>query len=205
MPNCQTVRKIKKQENFPPFRCASWPRPGWGMWYCRTRRKSALVDNSFTCSKTIRHALQWISIPAALIMMLSCHQATAQEAETAPTCTGCSNSNTPRSSLRGAKPRSAKNPQLRAETGSLASYNGAWGGVSSGGCIATWNWTIQVSNGIISGNNVSGRVSRAGSASGHMVVLGTTYIFAGHLGSSQASGTWTAGGGCSGRWTAAKS
>jgi len=99
----------------------------------------------------------------------------------------------------------SKKQQPRTGTGSLALYNGTWGGLSTGACIPNYNWTVQVSNGIITGNNCSGFVSRVGYLRASMIVNGQKYDVIGHANSSQASGTWVSTGNCSGRWTAAKS
>ena len=107
-------------------------------------------------------------------------------------------------SVRGAKP-SNRVSSIPSGRGSVALYNGAWSGVSTGHCIAAWSWTLQVSNGIISGRATSGRVSGGGAISGAMEVVGTIYNFVGHMRRDEASGTWTSRPGCFGRWTATKS
>jgi hypothetical protein len=89
--------------------------------------------------------------------------------------------------------------------GSVGLYNGTWNGVSTGHCIAAWTWTLQVSNGAISGSGTNGRVTEGGAINGVMVVLGTAYNFVGHLNPKEASGTWTSRPGCFGGWTATKS
>jgi hypothetical protein len=89
--------------------------------------------------------------------------------------------------------------------GSVTLYNGTWNGVSTGHCIAAWTWTLQVSNGVISGSGTNGRVTEGGGINGVMVVLGTAYNFVGHLNPKEASGTWTSRPGCFGGWTATKS
>jgi hypothetical protein len=108
-------------------------------------------------------------------------------------------------SKKNASSSQNKKSQDRRESGSQTSFNGTWNGLSIGGCFTHYSWTIQVSNGIISGNNATGRVSSGGSVNGYMMVMGNKYNFAGHARSGQASGSWIKTGDCSGRWTATKS
>lgn len=123
----------------------------------------------------------------------------AQEATTAPTCTGCSKAGKP-----PAKPRAAARAAPKAAARSVVNNEGAWSGTSSGPCIMTWRWTIHISNGTISGNKVSGNITRGGSGRGVMVVFGKSYRFAGQFRGTSASGTWTSAE-CSGGWTGTKS
>lgn len=86
-----------------------------------------------------------------------------------------------------------------------SSFDGSWAGVSVGPCIGRFGWTLQVSNGIISGNNTTGQIARNGATNGDMVVLGKHYVFRGvSRTSGQASGTWISPK-CSGNWTAVRS
>ena len=89
--------------------------------------------------------------------------------------------------------------------GSVALYNDTYSVVSTGRCVPSWSWTLQVSNGIISGPTTSGRVSGGGAISGAMEVVGTTYNFVGHMHRDEASGTWKSRPGCFGTWTATRS
>lgn len=103
--------------------------------------------------------------------------------------------------------RRASQPSRRGEGTATrgASFDGSWAGVSVGPCIGKFGWTLQVSNGIISGSNTSGQITRSGATNGDMVVLGKHYIFRGvSRPSGQASGTWTSPT-CSGSWTAVRS
>ena len=86
-----------------------------------------------------------------------------------------------------------------------SSFDGSWAGMSVGPCIGKFGWTLQVSNGVISGNNTTGQITRSGATNGDMVVLGKHYLFRGvSRASGQASGTWTSPN-CSGHWTAVRS
>jgi len=130
----------------------------------------------------------------------------AEEATTPPTCTGCSGSGVvkhrskPQRSVR-ASPKAA----ARAVTNRPAINNdGSWSGVSTGPCIVTWRWSLDVINGTISGRKTTGQVSRTGSVGGAMVVFGKTYKFSGRFHGSVGSGAWRSAE-CSGTWTAAKS
>ena len=94
---------------------------------------------------------------------------------------------------------------MRAETGTPAA-SGAWTGVSTGGCIPNWRWTLQISGeGIITGSGATGHVGRGGAGNGIMRVFGKNYYFVGHFGPSTGSGTWKRDDGCSGSWTGTKS
>jgi hypothetical protein len=144
-------------------------------------------------------------LAAIFLIAMSCVAALAQEAGTSPTCTGCT------AQPRASSPNVPRGPKARkAEQGgsiarSSAIFDGAWSGTSTGSCIMTWNWKIEVSNGVISGNNVSGHISSSGSISGSMTVFGSKYDFSGHVNTAQGGGTWITTGNCSGRWTIAKS
>ena len=206
-PNCEN----KYQYSGSQFAHAKLPTLGQRISLAQASLWSGVFDN-FVGGGNVRRAYLCLPIVTAAVFAFICYQAAAQEAGTTPTCTGCSNSNASagrgsptNTRSRNTKRVSSKNSQLRAETGSLLGYNGTWSGVSTGHCIATWNWKIEVNNGNISGNNISGHVSRGGSANGSMIVFGTRYNFVGHMSLNQATGTWTTGGNCSGGWTAAKS
>jgi hypothetical protein len=122
--------------------------------------------------------------------------AVAYEAETAPSCTGCRQSSSER-----AKPASSGKRTRPAEA--AVHNDGAWEGVSSGPCIMTWNWTIDVSNGRLTGDQTTGTVSRGGAVRGTMVVFSSRYRFVGHMNGRRASGTWRTTE-CSGNWTASR-
>jgi hypothetical protein len=147
------------------------------------------------------------SIKCLVIVLFSmcCRAAVAQEAGTSPTCTGCAEP--PHASSHNVSHGSTS--RKAAQGGSIARssavFDGAWSGISTGSCIATWNWKIEVSGGIISGNNVTGRISNSGSIIGSMTVFGSKYDFSGHVNTAQGGGTWITTGNCSGRWTIAKS
>ena len=85
--------------------------------------------------------------------------------------------------------------------GSVALYNDTYSVVSTGRCVPSWSWTLQVSNGIISGPTTSGRVSAGGAVSGAM----GEYNFVGHMHRDGASGTWKSRPGCFGTWAATRS
>jgi hypothetical protein len=108
---------------------------------------------------------------------------------------------------RDVKSRPAKRASRapRAESGATASANGTWPVSAVGRCIPPWQLTFLISNGVISGSGTTGQVSRGGSASGHVVVLGMRFDFIGHFGARQGSGTFTGADGCPGTWTATKS
>jgi hypothetical protein len=99
-----------------------------------------------------------------------------------------------------------KPPVKRASQATLgSSFDGSWAGMSVGPCIGKFGWTLQVSNGVISGNNTTGQIVRSGATNGDMVVLGKHYLFKGVTrASGQASGTFTSPN-CSGNWTAVRS
>jgi hypothetical protein len=125
----------------------------------------------------------------------------AEEATTAPTCTGCSRA--PAAKHR-AKPQRASRAAARPAAKPAVNNDGAWDGVSRGPCIVTWKWTIGVSGGIITGHNTSGSVARGGQTHGSMVVFGKTYRFSGRFNGGTGAGTWKSVE-CSGSWTATKS
>jgi hypothetical protein len=141
-----------------------------------------------------------------LLVGITCRGAAAQEGGTSPTCTGCGGA------PKHVRTHIAKHPRTRPreQTGSLAVYDGAWAGNSYGACIINgWSWAIQINDGNVSGEGVTGRVSRGGSILGTMLVFGSNYEFRGEVGASQASGTWVvrsgAKAGCAGTWKAVKS
>lgn len=125
--------------------------------------------------------------------------ATAQEATTAPTCTGCS----PGAVKRSAKPRAAVRAAPRETARPAVDNEGRWVGVSTGPCIVTWRWRVKISHGTLSGKNATGQVARSGASRGVMTVFGKTYRFSGRFGGATASGTWV-GPACSGAWSASK-
>jgi hypothetical protein len=101
-------------------------------------------------------------------------------------------------------PSERKSPQPTSKAESLGIYNGTWSGLSTGACIPNYSWTVHVSNGMISGNNTSGNISRGGSLRASMIVNAYKYSVVGRANSTQASGTWATTGNCSGRWTATR-
>ena len=125
----------------------------------------------------------------------------AEEATTAPTCTGCSRAPAVK---HHAKPQRAPRVAARSPARAAVNNDGAWSGMSSGPCIPNWKWTLGISGGAISGHNVSGSVARGGATRGAMVVFGKTYNFVGHFNGGTGAGTWKSVE-CSGSWTAAKS
>ena len=147
-----------------------------------------------------------LSIAAGIVAAADCRRAAAEEAATAPTCTGCSSSKPERS----LSPRSRHTESRRAErTASRRepagnSYDGNWSGQSTGSCIPNYNWSIHVSNGVISGSQSNGSVTRGGFVRATMTVNGYLYAVTGRASTSTASGTWRTTGNCSGRWTASR-
>jgi len=112
-----------------------------------------------------------------------------------------------RHAVRKPPVKRASQPPRRGEGAATlgSSFDGSWAGMSVGPCIGKFGWTLQVSNGVISGNNTTGQVARSGATNGDMVVLGRHYLFKGvSRASGQASGTWTSPN-CSGNWTAVRS
>ena len=136
---------------------------------------------------------------ACCLLGVPAYPSVAQEATTAPTCTGCSKSR--QATRQAARCRRPAAPKAAAR---VVNNEGTWAGASSGPCIMTWRWTIHISNGAITGNKTSGNITRSGSGRGVMVVFGKSYRFAGQFRGNSASGTWT-GAKCSGGWTGAKS
>lgn len=157
----------------------------------------------------IRGKLLLIAIAGAMIVPLNYDRARAEEAATSPTCTGCSGSKSRVS--QEAKPhrqkvnRSEASSSGRGAGGGVAGFNGTWAGLSTGDCIPNYNWTIYVNNGVISGTNTSGSLTRGGSVRASMLVNGSRYDVVGRASGSGASGTWVTSGDCAGRWTATKS
>ncbi len=92
----------------------------------------------------------------------------------------------------------------RGSTRASYSYDGSWSGVSTGSCINRFSWTVQITNGVLSGGNTVGHVSRGGVVNGIMTVVGKPYRFVGRGRRDQFAGTWTAPGPCSGRWIATR-
>lgn len=135
-----------------------------------------------------------LAVPAA-------HPSLAQEATTAPTCTGCSR---PPAVKRPAKPHVAAPAKPRAAARPAVNNEGTWSGASVGPCIPRWTWTIEVNGGVISGRNTSGHVARGGAGQGVMVVFGKSYRFRGQFRGTSAGGTWTSES-CSGSWTGTRS
>ena len=114
---------------------------------------------------------------------------------------------TTRQAARKPPVKRASQPPRRGERAATlgSSFDGSWAGVSVGPCIGKFGWTLQVSNGVISGNNTTGQIARSGATRGDMVVMGKHYLFKGvSRASGQASGTWTSPS-CSGNWTAVRS
>lgn len=120
---------------------------------------------------------------------------------------GDQESTRPRSSPKSerVRPRRTTAARERGPAQATSSYDGSWAGVSVGPCISTWKWNVQISNGVLTGNDTFGQVSRTGSVSGRMKVFGTTYNFSGRGSGGQMGGTWVAPGSCSGTWTAIRS
>jgi hypothetical protein len=140
------------------------------------------------------------SLALACLVVIGPAPSVAQEATTAPTCTGCSRTPVVK---RTPKPRAAVRAAPRAAAPVAVSADGRWAGVSTGPCIPTWRWTLQVSDGVVSGSGATGQASR-GSIRGVMKVLGRAYHFVGRMGGTTGSGTWRSNE-CSGAWTAVRS
>jgi len=106
-----------------------------------------------------------------------------------------------------ARPRPSKRVSRSPATEgrAAAGIDGSWPVSATGRCIPPWQLTFLISNGVISGSGATGKVSRGGSASGQVVVLGLRFDFIGHFGARQASGTFTGADGCPGTWSATKS
>ena len=101
--------------------------------------------------------------------------------------------------------RASQPARRREQAPTSGSYDGSWAGMSVGPCIGHFGWNVQVSNGIISGNNTTGRISRGGATNGDMVVMGKHFVFKGTTrANGQASGTWISPN-CTGSWTAVRS
>jgi hypothetical protein len=148
---------------------------------------------------------------AACFILMGLVHSGAQEATTSPTCTGCARPDVakrqakPRAAPRAA-PRESSAPRMPSRSAPSRSVNndGRWAGVSTGPCIPTWRWTLQVGNGAVSGRNTTGQISRSGAMQGVMVVLGKAYRFTGRMSGTAGSGKWVSAE-CSGVWSAAKS
>jgi hypothetical protein len=158
------------------------------------------------CSRPDRGRGAIISgVLAASILVIGClipRGAAAEEAGTAPTCTGCSGS-----SSESAKPigRRTFSGRRNPSTEAALRNEGAWEVTATGSCIMTWKLTINVSNGTISGSETTGSVSREGVMRGSVLILGTRYNFIGHMSGTVGSGTWrSTSTGCPGPWTASR-
>jgi hypothetical protein len=169
-------------------------------WIFQANLRDQLTFNFVALAKSVGYGSLGL-LAAGLISITNVHKSLAEDAETAPTCTGC-DSDTPSRGAHSERPRGSKRESLAPKSSSLASYDGTWSGTTVGPCIVTWSVTLHVNNGIISGNNVSGHISSGGFLSGAMVVFSHTYDFKGRANSSegQASGTWKSDE-CSGTWT----
>jgi hypothetical protein len=162
------------------------------------------MDRHFFHGGPVGGASLSILAAAALLMMVAGHAVVAEEAGTLPTCTGCEGPSP--GALHPAKPPAPGKPAKPSPAaGPSTNYDGSWSGVSSGACILTWRWTVQVRNGVVSGSSTSGHVSPAGIMSGHMTVFRTTYEFIGKISGSHITGTWKSPDKCTGTWTANKS
>ncbi len=105
---------------------------------------------------------------------------------------------------------SKRSPKVSPSTdsGGTIPADGSWTGVSAGPCIITWHWSLNVNSGVVTGtSNATGHVTRGGTITGNMTVLGQRYDFIGSMVGTTGSGSWTNKGprGCSGNWTASKS
>jgi hypothetical protein len=102
--------------------------------------------------------------------------------------------------------RASQPPRRREQVATRGSFDGSWAGMSVGSCIGQFGWKLQVSDGVISGNNTTGQIARSGATNGDMVVVGKHYLFKGVTRTSgKASGTWTSSPNCSGSWTSVRS
>jgi hypothetical protein len=164
------------------------------------------IDGGFSHGWLVSRAFQSILAAAGLLMMVAGHEVAAEEAGTAPTCTGC---DTPAPSPPHIVKPSVPSKPSRPSAAAVPTVNddGSWSGVSEGHCILTWHWTVQVSKGVMTGDKTSGHVSGAGAVSGHMTVFGSTYDFVGRMVGGHGSGSWRQRNDatCSGSWTASKS
>jgi hypothetical protein len=112
----------------------------------------------------------------------------------------------PRAVRKPPATRASQLPRRREQAATLGSFDGSWAGMSVGTCIAQFGWKLQVSNGVISGNNTTGHIARSGATNGDMKVMGTHFLFKGVTRTSgKAFGTWTSSPNCSGSWTAVRS
>jgi len=165
------------------------------------------IDNGFFRRRVVIPVIQSVLAAAGLLVMVAGHAVVAEEAGTSPTCTGCDGPppSPPPHIVKPSVP--SKLPRPSAAPGPSVSADGSWTGVSSGHCILTWHWTVQVSKGVMTGDKTSGQVSREGAVSGHMTVFGSTYDFIGHMIGRSGSGSWKQRNDatCSGQWTASKS
>jgi hypothetical protein len=161
-----------------------------------------------SCVRWYAHAARTsiaLAFGLCALTTVATYPAAAEEATTAPTCTGCSGAPAVTRHAKPPKPsRSAPKVAARPAAKPAVNNEGSWSGVSKGPCIVTWRWTIEVANGSISGKNTTGHVARTGAASGTMVVFGKTYKFVGHFNGSTGAGSWKSVE-CGGTWTSAKS
>ena len=171
------------------------------------RSQRGRIDRGYFHGRLVRRAFPSILAAAGLLMMLGGHEVGAEEAGTSPTCTGCDvPTPSPPHIIKPSAPSKPSRPSAPAAAPAVNS-DGSWTGVSSGHCIITWHWTVQVSRGIMTGEKTSGHVSREGAVNGHMTVFGSTYDFIGKMIGGRGSGTWRQRNDatCSGDWTANKS
>src|SRR5262249_13035251 len=137
--------------------------------------EEARVRRSWTSGRIVSRAFQSILVAAGLLALVAGHEVVAEEAGTSPTCTGCDGGPQEGAVHPAKRPAPSKPPRPIVKAGPTVNFDGAWSGVSSGHCILTWHWTIQVRNGVVSGSDASGHVSPAGVISGRMVVFRSTY------------------------------
>ena len=111
------------------------------------------------------------------------------------------------------KPRAERTERRAASTaraesraaGAAGNADGTWLVSATGRCIPPSQVTFLINDGMITGNGITGQVSRGGSAHGRVTILVLTFDFVGHFGGSAGSGTFVGGDGCPGQWTASKS
>jgi hypothetical protein len=159
-------------------------------------RRAKLVSKSAVKS-------QWLLVASALLF--GAHPACAQGGSAGGTI-GQPNKSISSGQDVSARSLPVKKPKPSGSASGTLAAVGTWNGVSTGGCIPNWSWTLQVSSeGIITGSGTTGRVGRGGAGNGTMTVLGKDYHFAGHFGPKEGSGTWKRTDGCTGSWTGTKS
>jgi len=88
--------------------------------------------------------------------------------------------------------------------GSANSFDGTWTfvGVSSGNCSGSV--TLQIANGRLIGEGVSGSVSANGAISAVGAANGVSGVSTGRLNGTTGSGSWQQSDGCTSRWVAQK-